>query len=66
MLAQSAMARPRGAYGTPDEVEYDMCLRAMLVPRSFDEHTMVQHDPVTGMPAALYSLQPYVGADGEQ
>ena len=39
MLAQSAMTRPRGAYGTPDEVEYQLCLRAMLVPRSVDAHT---------------------------
>jgi len=65
MLAQSAMARPRGAYGTPDEAEYEASLRAMLLPRSYDENTMVQHDPMTGMPAALYRLQPYVDANGE-
>ena len=65
MLAQSALARPRGAYGTPEADAYTECLRAMVQPRSHEESTMVMHDPVTGMPATLYRVQPHVGPDGE-
>ena len=65
MLAESDLMRPRGAYGTPKEDEYTACLRAMILPRSHDEDTMVRHDLITGMPESLYAVRPCLGADGD-
>ena len=51
MLAESAMARPRGAYGTPARSDYDARL-GMIQPRSHTESTVV-------MPAVvLYAAPP--------
>ena len=64
LLAESTLCRPRGAYGTPKRGIYADCLRAMLVPRSHMELTMVRHDPLTGMPESLYAVEPCVGPTG--
>jgi len=68
LLAQSNLHRPRGAYGTPDPDDYSRRLRGLLVPTMLapcDGHTMVQHDPISGMPIRTYTLWPVIGHEGD-
>ncbi len=65
LLAQSEMHKPRGLYGTPSASDYEARIHSMLRPTSHHEYTMVAHDPATGLPSRLYTLEPSLGPDGE-
>ena len=58
LLAQSDMMRPRGRYATPDADYYQEVLRSLIVPNAGPGLEVVRHDPITGMPAAVYNLVP--------
>lgn len=65
IVAQSELCLPRGLYGSPTPTEYGARIQSLLRPTSHHEYTMVAHDPMTGLPTHLYSLEPPIGPDGD-
>ena len=65
LLAQSELCKPRGTHGSPSPSDYESRIHALLRSTSHHEYTMVAHDPLTGLPDRLYTLEPHIGPDGE-
>ena len=65
LLAQSELCKPRGSHGSPSPSDYESRIHALLRTTSHHEYTIVAHDPLTGLPDRLYTLEPHIGPDGE-
>jgi len=65
IVAQSELCKPRGIYGSPSTAEYEARIHSLLRPTSHHEYTMVAHDPMTGLPSHLYTLEPSISPEGD-
>ena len=68
ILASSALHRPYGLLGTPTDDDYAARLNELVTWRPLagvDVGTaVVEHDPLHGLPTAIYNLTPALGPDG--